>query len=193
MERYKFLSEPFKRISCDCIECTKYCLAMPGYLVPDDLYYISKYLNLEISVDPNGNLDLSPLKDYLYASSGTIVKKQDEVFSVPTLVPATKPNGVCIFLDNDKRCSIHQVAPFGCSMFEDHGRYDIVYNYMSTAATMMLAWIWKNEQTHPYYVLWHSLHKEGKTAINPAEARLLMIERSLSYKTDNISIPITFN
>src|SRR5262249_4905350 len=35
----------FKRIVCDCSACSRFCLAMPGYLVPSDIKRIPERLN----------------------------------------------------------------------------------------------------------------------------------------------------
>jgi len=35
----------FKRIVCDCSACGRFCLAMPGYLVPSDIQRIAERLN----------------------------------------------------------------------------------------------------------------------------------------------------
>lgn len=50
----------------------------------------------------------------LLASPGAIVMQAGRVFQIPTLVPRRKPDGSCIFLDENDRCRIHEVSPFGC-------------------------------------------------------------------------------
>jgi hypothetical protein len=35
----------FNRIVCDCSACSRFCLAMPGYLVPSDIQRIAERLN----------------------------------------------------------------------------------------------------------------------------------------------------
>jgi hypothetical protein len=44
--------------------------------------------------------------------------KEDELFRIPTLVPATKNDGSCIHLTAVGQCAIHANAPFGCAFFD---------------------------------------------------------------------------
>ncbi len=80
----------FKRIVCDCSACGRFCLAMPGHLVPSDIKRIAERLN-----EP----DIAQFAfDNLLASPGAIVIANGEYKTIPTLVPARKPDGSCRFL-----------------------------------------------------------------------------------------------
>ncbi len=39
---------------------------------------------------------------------------------IPTITPARKPDGSCVFLTAEGRCSIHDIAPAGCAYFDSH-------------------------------------------------------------------------
>lgn len=85
------------RKSCTCDKCVAACLAMPGYLVPGDLRNI-----------PAGDLA---------ASEGALVVYRGQITAIPTIVPLQQDNGRCVFLDDNDRCTIHAVAPWGCRKF----------------------------------------------------------------------------
>src|SRR5216684_4213268 len=87
----------FARTKCDCEECTHNCKHMPGYLIPDDVERIMNAPNAVI----RSNLDR------LAASPGALVSKNGVPFRIPTIVPARKEDGSCIFLTKDNKCSIH--------------------------------------------------------------------------------------
>jgi hypothetical protein len=57
-------------------------------------------------------------EENLLASPGAIVSKDGELFRIPTLVPAVKPDGECINLTSKGLCKIHENAPFGCAFFD---------------------------------------------------------------------------
>lgn len=95
------------RTECDCRACTINCEHLPGHLIPSDLAAIR-------AVVPD-------LDDRLLASPGALVATRDgQRFRIPTLVPARKADGSCVFLTADKRCAIHAVAPAGCAFFDAH-------------------------------------------------------------------------
>lgn len=98
----------FQRTSCVCRVCVDNCKFMPGYLIPADL----------IRLIPEGIEPLAWAEQNLLASPGAVLRGRDgKHYQVPTLVPATKPDGSCIHLDENERCKIHQIAPFGCAFF----------------------------------------------------------------------------
>jgi hypothetical protein len=75
----------FKRIVCDCSACSKFCFAIPGYLVPSDIQRMAERLN-----EP----DITQFAfDNLLASPGAIVIANGAYRTIPTLVPARKPDG----------------------------------------------------------------------------------------------------
>lgn len=101
---------PFKRTVCSCPRCVD-CCRRPGPLHPDDVGKIAMALGGTVA----------DVADYLCASPGARVQKGDKAFTVGTITPKTI-RGRCVFLTPDDKCSIHEVAPFGCSHFDMHMR-----------------------------------------------------------------------
>src|SRR5688500_18711311 len=100
--------DQFQRSKCDCAGCVACCKAMPGMLIPGDAERIE-------STRPK----LFP-SEYLVASAGALVVYRGKPMRIPTIVPAQKPDGSCVFFDDQDRCTIHGVAPYGCSHFDTH-------------------------------------------------------------------------
>jgi len=98
------------RTSCSCRECRRNCLYMPGFLIPTDLDRM-----IPQDVDPFEWADIN-----LLASPGAIVIRAGQLARIPTLVPATKPDGSCIHY-RQHRCQIHDTSPFGCAFFDCSG------------------------------------------------------------------------
>lgn len=103
----------FCRTQCACPECTRNCQHIPGYLVPADLERMGRCL--ATAQDP-----LSWARRHLLASPGAVVMRRGQVFRIPTLVPARRPDGACTFLTAEGQCAIHAVSPFGCAFFDAH-------------------------------------------------------------------------
>lgn len=105
----------FQRTKCDCVECSKFCKVMPGYLVPSDLYKIYKHpLIFSSSVHEF-------ITSYLRASPGAMVIKNGSFSRIRTIVPARdEDTGYCIFLNDDMGCIIHEISPFACKYFDEH-------------------------------------------------------------------------
>lgn len=103
----------FLRTHCACDECTRNCHHIPGYLVPADLERMHCYLA--------GDQDLSCwARQYLLASPGALVVCRGHTVRIPTLVPARRPDGACLFLTATDECAIHAISPFGCAFFDAH-------------------------------------------------------------------------
>jgi hypothetical protein len=152
----------FKRIVCDCSVCSKFCLAMPGYLVPSDIHRIAERLN---------ETDLTRFAfDNLLASPGAIVIANGAYRTIPTLVPARKPDGSCRFLKNG-RCEIHAEAPFGCA-FVSNEQTKEESDAISARGLQEIAKAWRNGDL--YAQLWLMLHHAGRIAPSPLEARARM-------------------
>jgi Fe-S-cluster containining protein len=103
----------FGRTVCACQECTLNCRHIPGYLIPADLERIQQYLS------PSENL-LVWACQHLLASPSALVLREGQVVRIPTLVPARRPDGACVFLTDADRCAIHAAAPYGCAFFDSH-------------------------------------------------------------------------
>jgi len=95
------------RTSCSCAGCVLNCQFMPGFLVPSDLGRMI----------PPGADPLVWAETNLLASPGAVAWHNGKAFRIPTLVPAVKPDGSCINLQ-DGLCTIHENAPFGCAFFD---------------------------------------------------------------------------
>lgn len=100
----------FTRTKCACEQCKACCKRQPGPLAPNDFERIQKHL---------GASD-EEMRRLFWASPGCLVKTGlGETLRVGTITPRyTK--GRCVFLDENDRCKIHEVAPFGCAYFDTH-------------------------------------------------------------------------
>ena len=58
-------------------------------------------------------------RDRFWASPGALVKTNAGTARVGTITPQMR-KGRCVFLDDNNKCKIHAVAPFGCAMFDTH-------------------------------------------------------------------------
>jgi len=152
----------FIRTECACGECVRNCHFIPGYLVPTDLQRIADYL---------GEADLAPFAlNHLLASPGATVVVAGELFQIPTLTPARKPDGACHFL-LDERCAIHTVSPFACRYF-DHSQTRQQADAISMRGLIEIARAWARNDL--YARLWLMLHEAGRIAPSPIEARARM-------------------
>lgn len=101
---------PFERTTCACQRCVA-CCARPAHLAPGDAERIAEYLGAPLD-DVVGLL--KPGRGALVGDSLT-----RRAIRVLTIVPRTR-GGRCVFLDDDDRCRVHPVAPFGCAYFDLH-------------------------------------------------------------------------
>jgi Fe-S-cluster containining protein len=101
----------FTRTSCACEQCVRCCKRQPGPLVPGDLEKIAAHRGETIE----------EAKKNFWASPGSLVKtlSTGEVKRIGSITPKYR-KGRCVFLDENDRCSIHPVAPFGCAFFDTH-------------------------------------------------------------------------
>ena len=104
---------PFKRTTCDCALCCVGCKTKPGALAPGDAEAIAEHVTGE-------ELTEEFLVENFEASEGALVmNKMGQTFRVPSIVPRLTENG-CVFLDEDGKCKVHPVSPFGCSHMDFH-------------------------------------------------------------------------
>lgn len=153
----------FERTVCDCGACKINCEFVPGFLLPSDIRRIAEHLGYS-------NLVEFAL-DNLLASPGAIVLDRGQVRRIQTLVPARRQDGACLFLDEENRCRIHGVAPYGCSHFDAH-QTDEEANRRSSAGHYHVDLAWKND--HLYARLWLLLNALGRVAPSPVTARARM-------------------
>ena len=134
------------RTVCDCSLCKTNCRFIPGALIPADLYRISEYL---------GESDLTRFAfDNLLASPGAIIYARGELIRIPTLVPARRTDDACRFLTAGDRCSIHNVSPYSCAMF-DHSQSMEEADALSLRALIEVARAWQRGDI--YAQLWQML------------------------------------
>lgn len=101
----------FERTSCACDQCKACCKRQPGPLAPRDFDRIAEHLGES----------REEAKKHFWSSPGCLMKNlwTGETTRVGTITPRYV-RGRCVFLNEQDRCSIHAVAPFGCSHFDTH-------------------------------------------------------------------------
>jgi Fe-S-cluster containining protein len=150
------------RTECACNTCVANCRFVPGALIPADLDRISEHLNQP---------DLVQFAfENLLASPGAIICAQDELITIPTLVPARGADGACRFL-KEGRCSIHAVSPFNCAFF-GHEQTREEADALSMRGLVEIAKAWQRGDL--YAQLWIMLHEAGRIAPSPLVARARM-------------------
>jgi Fe-S-cluster containining protein len=110
---------PFERTVCACEACRACCKRQPGPLAPGDFERIVQYIYE--TQDVTYEIAFEQVKKQLWASPGALVKElaTGNVERVGTITPRYR-KGRCVFLDENERCTIHPVAPFGCAYFDTH-------------------------------------------------------------------------
>lgn len=148
-----------QRTACVCTDCSVYCTAMPGYLIPGD----PERIGLVTGRDPS---------DVLLASPGALVKNTatGETFPIPTLVPARR-RGACIFRTDDGRCRVHAVSPFGCAYADSH---QSIEEGNTVSALGLRAIQQDHAEGGTYSRLWRRLWDAGRRAPGPATLRRAM-------------------
>lgn len=159
----------YPRTECSCWDCTIYCLYMPGYLSVSDIQRMYDALGAGLSLNQWA-------LENLLASPGALVARTTlsgelEPFRIMTLVPARAANDHCKFLDENNRCSIHAVSPFGCAMIDSH-QSQRHGDELSMRALMEIHI--DRSLNGPYSQLWNMLDRKGKRARSPNEAREMM-------------------
>lgn len=102
----------FERTSCACDECRACCKRQPGPLAVGDFERIADYLR----ETPD------EAARHFTASKGALVgdSKTGERVRIGSITPRRAASGACIFLDEHEQCTIHEVAPAGCALFDTH-------------------------------------------------------------------------
>lgn len=164
----------FQRTVCACPECVQNCRHLPGYLIPADLGRIQQHLAA-------GEDLLAWARHHLRASPGAMVLHQGRAFRIPTLVPARRADGACLFLADQDRCQIHAVAPFGCAFFDAHQAHEEA-DRRSRRGLQAVAEAWRRGD--PFAQVWRALHQAGLHSPPPEVCR-----RQLHQATDNDQPP----
>lgn len=89
---------------------------------------------------------------------------------IPTLTPAAKDDGSCIFLEQDGRCGIHPVAPFGCAFFDVHQTHKQADAISKSGLAAVLE---DHVQRGVYSQVWQHLQHKGLIGRPPVESRRL--------------------
>lgn len=133
------MSHHFERTVCGCRECVDCCKSQPGPLAPGQLEAIAAHLGKSLE-------DVKP--DFVASPGALVGTTNGAVFRVGTITPRSV-DGRCVFLDENERCSIHAVAPFGCAYFDTH--------MPSTEAKTRGVWLVRQQMDETYQDLRASL------------------------------------
>ena len=101
------------RTECACAACTQCCRDYPGHLIPGDLERIADFMSMR----------LEEAQKFFWASRGALVMdtRTGVVRRIGTITPRyDRRKKRCVFLDDQSRCLIHAVAPFGCAYADTH-------------------------------------------------------------------------
>jgi hypothetical protein len=120
--------------------------------------------------------------EYLAASEGALVVYRGEVMRIPTIVPAQKPDGSCVLLDEQDRCTIHAVAPYGCSHFDTHQSRSGSDGGDARSSAGLQAIV--QDTSGDYLRLWTYLVEQGRTA-PPLQERRGRLEQLLREVLDD--------
>ena len=157
----------FVATKCACSNCAVNCKFIPGYLIPEDLQHLWNRVEPELPYEEFA-------KKYLLASPGALVGTADgQVGRIPMIVPARKPEGGCVFLTEDNKCSIHESAPFGCRFFDAH-MSDAEADRRSMAGLMEI--LKDNKTRGTYKTTWDLLNDAKLCAPSAADSRKAMQE-----------------
>lgn len=133
-------TDQVERTICDCRRCKAVCRTIPGDLAPGDIERIAQYLGVPVTDDF--------VTSNFQAAGGRTLPYQGEEREVPTIVPAQRPDGRCVFFTSDERCAIHTVAPYGCSRFnycdepdaDDYRRMKRLLKVVCKAEEYLMQW-----------------------------------------------------
>lgn len=162
--------EQYERSSCACQTCVAGCKTMPGYLIPSDIDRIGESFGVQ-----EENL-LEFAQKNLVASEGATVGRYHPLYGrvvpikVPTIVPRSKPDGSCVFLDSQDRCTIHAVSPYGCRVFSACGTASVLDDEKSMAGLRAIM------EHGGYQNLWNYLNSHGAVAAPLAQRRTAFLE-----------------
>jgi Fe-S-cluster containining protein len=109
----------FTRTVCACEKCRACCKRQPGPLAHGDFERIADHVAK--TQELSGEIAFEQVKRQLCASPGALVMDSatGAIKRIGSITPK-RAKGRCVFLDEQERCSIHEVAPFGCAFFDTH-------------------------------------------------------------------------
>jgi len=144
--------------------CTSFCKTYPGFLIPSD-------------VGPVLEAAQAKPEEVLVASEGSLVIYRGEMQRLGTILPAHKPDGSCVFLDENDRCKIHAAAPYGCA-YTDFHMSDLEGRSVSAAGLQTL--MEPSPELQEYRKIREQLQSAGKVAQPLAVRRQAMLELQAS-------------
>jgi hypothetical protein len=134
-------------------------------LIPSDLETISSFLGCD-------DLVIFAMENLL-ASIGATALIGNRLTQIPTLVPRRKAAGGCKFFDDENRCTIHAVNPFGCAFFQSNmNRREA--DHRSSCGLRAIAREWAIGAL--YAQIWVRLYSVGLIAPSPISARREMMK-----------------
>lgn len=145
------IRQKFKRTRCGCEGCTIGCRTKPGYLALGDPELMAADADVYEFAE-----------EHLVASDGAVALRRSRIIVIPTIVPKQRDDGTCVFFDTTHAvCTIHDVAPFGCSHFDTHMDAQTAARRMNDS----LVEIYQNQKVDgEYSQLWRHLQSSGLTA-----------------------------
>jgi Fe-S-cluster containining protein len=165
--------EQFNRTKCACEDCVNIC-RMPAYLIPGDLERITDFLSMELGCVLHPR-DVAV--NFFAASPGALVAKMHNgnmvQFRIPTIVPRTSEDGTCVFQSPDGKCTIHDVAPYGCGWFDFHMDRKTADERSHTGLTKIMED--EIEGSGTYLKHWEALHAAGHRTATPDEKRKALL------------------
>jgi len=108
----------FNRTKCACENCRACCKRQPGPLAPGDFERIVEHFIKTHKLERE--VAFQHVKRQLCASPGALVMQEDGIIRRIGSITPKRVRGRCVFLDEQERCTIHEVAPFGCAFFDTH-------------------------------------------------------------------------
>jgi Fe-S-cluster containining protein len=109
----------FTRTTCACDRCRACCKRQPGAFAHGEVERLVEHVMEKQNCDRE--IAFQTVKAQIWASPGALVKdlSTGQTQRIGSITPRYR-HGRCVFLDENERCTIHAVAPFGCAMFDTH-------------------------------------------------------------------------
>lgn len=122
----------FSRTICDCEACQQCCHEQPGHILPGQMEQIAEHLQQPLPI----------VKQMFWASPGAVVMdtQTNRQFRIGTITPKfDRRKKACVFLSDEGKCTIHSVAPFGCSYFDTHMKADEAHRRSAWGLSVIVA------------------------------------------------------
>ena len=148
----------YERSYCECNKCKAGCKSMPGMMSPEDVVQVATYCGQDPEDDTLRFVEWA-VEHYAASGGATVIMSNGTTRGIPAIVPQQHANGQCVFLDENDRCTIHPVAPFGCRQFKVcDGDDQELDNEKSRSALNVIS------MHTPYQALHNFLEESGATA-----------------------------